>query len=115
MSDEYTSRTYGIEMLKSSKWMPWKRQMLAVLRHFGLDRYIAKDTSVPGQPAAEEIEAQRTRKWREGELEGASTRALAIAGGDVEMIPHRLRDVLYVPDGTICLLSRARFDEGRGR
>jgi hypothetical protein len=35
-------------------------------------------TSVPGQPTAEEIEAQR--KWREE----ASTRALATAGGDVE-------------------------------
>jgi hypothetical protein len=43
---------------------------------------------IPGQPTAEEIEAQR--KWREGELEGASTQALATAGGDVrvEMIPQ---------------------------
>ena len=29
-------------------------------------------------------------------------------------IPHRLRDVLYVPDAPNCLLSGARFDEGGG-
>ena len=38
-----------MEMLKSSNWMPWKRHMLAVLRDLGLEKYIAKDASVPGE------------------------------------------------------------------
>ena len=71
MFDEYASATYRMEMLKSSNWMPpcqpeWKRRMLAVLQDLGLeslDKYIAKDASVPGvskegQPTAEEIEAR---------------------------------------------------------
>jgi hypothetical protein len=68
MSEEYTSGTYRMEMLKSSNWMPWKRCMLAVLRDLGLEKYIAKDASVPGEakrgePTDEESEAQR--KWHE--------------------------------------------------
>ena len=52
--------------------MPWQRQMFAVLRHLGLDKYIANE-NVPGvakegQPT-EEIEAQR--KWREGDARDA--------------------------------------------
>ena len=65
MLDENTT-TYRIKMLKSSNWMPWQRRMFAVLRHLGLDNYIA-NKNVPGatkegQPT-EEIEAQR--KWSE--------------------------------------------------
>ena len=30
-----------MEMLKAQNWMPWKRQMLAVLRDLGLEKYIA--------------------------------------------------------------------------
>jgi hypothetical protein len=70
MSEEYTSESYCMEMLKSSNWMLWKRRMLAVLRNLGLEQYIAKDTRVPGvakagEPTAEELEAQK--KWRDGD------------------------------------------------
>ena len=49
MTEEYTSRTYRMEMLKSNNWMTWKRRMLAVLQDLGLEEYIAKDASVPGE------------------------------------------------------------------
>lgn len=47
MSEEYTSGTYRMEMLKAHNWMPWKRRMLAVLRDLGLEKYIAKDAKLP--------------------------------------------------------------------
>ena len=61
-----------MEMLKSGNWMPWPRRMLEVLRHLGLDNYIANE-NVPGvakegQPT-EEIEAQR--KWNERDAKDA--------------------------------------------
>ena len=49
-----------MEMLKSSNWMPWKRHMLAVLRDLGLEKYIAKDASVPGEAKkGEPMEAEK--------------------------------------------------------
>jgi hypothetical protein len=64
MSEEFTSGSYRMEMLKSSNWMPWKRRMLAVLRDLGLEKYIAKDASAPGEakagePTKEEQEEQK--------------------------------------------------------
>src|SRR6202522_967132 len=87
MSEEYTSGSYRMEMLKSSNWMPWKRRMLAVLRDLGLEQYIAKDASVPGvakagEPTAEELEAQK--KWRDGDAKAHTRMELAIS--DAEMI-----------------------------
>lgn len=88
MSDEYTSSgSYRMEMLKASNWMPWKRRMLAVLRDLGLEKYIAKDASMPesatpNAPTTEEIEAQR--RWREGDAKARTRIELAI--GDSEMI-----------------------------
>src|ERR1700678_3027125 len=87
MSEEYTSGSYRMEMLKSSNWMPWKRRMLAVLRDLGLEQYIAKDASVPGvakagEPTAKELEAQK--KWRDGDAKARTQMELAIS--DAEMI-----------------------------
>ena len=75
MSEEYTSGTYQMEMLKTQNWMPWKRRMLAVLRDLGLDKYIASDAALPGsanpkEPTAEELEAQK--KWREGDTKACT-------------------------------------------
>src|ERR1700679_2433891 len=88
MSEEYTSGSYRMEMLKSSNWMPWKHHMLAVLRDLGLEQlYIAKDAHVPGvakarEPTAEELEAQK--KWRDGDAKARTRMELAIS--DAEMI-----------------------------
>jgi hypothetical protein len=76
-----------MEMLKSSNWMPWKRRMLAVLRDLGLEKYIAKDASVPGvakegEPTKEETEARK--KWHEGDAKARTRIELAIS--DAEMI-----------------------------
>ena len=52
--------SYRMTKLKSSNWMQWQRRMLAVLRHFGLDKYTANE-SVPGvtkeRQLTEEVEA----------------------------------------------------------
>ena len=75
MSEEHTSRSYQMEMLKALNWMPWKRQMLAVLRDLGLEKYIAADAKLP-EPAdiskltAAEIEAQK--KWLEGDTKACT-------------------------------------------
>src|ERR1700678_1719942 len=87
MSEEYTSGTYRMEMLKSSNWMLWKRRMLAVLRDLGLKKYIAIDASIPGEakrgePTEEENEAQE--KWRNGDAKARTRIKLAIS--DAEMI-----------------------------
>jgi hypothetical protein len=71
MSEEYTSGSYQMEMLKATNWMPWKRQMLAVLRDLGLEKYIAADARIPesadrSKPTAEELEEQK--KWHEGDI-----------------------------------------------
>ena len=83
----YTSGGYQMEMLKASNWMPWKRQMLAVLRDLGLEKYIAADAKLLEsanrlKPTVEEIEAQR--KWREGDIKACTRIELAIS--DAEMI-----------------------------
>ncbi|CAA7267804.1 unnamed protein product [Cyclocybe aegerita] len=48
MSDDYTSRSYRMELLKATNWMPWKHHMLAVLVDLGLDGYIAEGAAPPG-------------------------------------------------------------------
>ena len=75
MSEEHTSGTYRMEMLKAQNWMPWKRRMLAVLRDLGLEKYIAKDAKIPEsadttKPTAEELEShpKTCRSNREFEL-----------------------------------------------
>ena len=73
MSEEYTSGSYRMEMLKSSNWMPWKCRMLAVLQDLGLEKYIAKDASVlgeakRGEPTEKERKVQR--EWHEGDAKG---------------------------------------------
>ena len=75
MSEEFTSGNYRMEMLKDHNWMPWKRQMLVVLRVLGLEKYIAIDAKLPesanpNKPTAEEIEIQR--KWREGDIKACT-------------------------------------------
>src|SRR5271168_2698603 len=84
MSEEYTSGTYRMEMLKSSNWMPWKRRMLAVLRDLGLEKYIASipEEAKRGEPTEEENEAQE--KWRNGDAKARTQIELAIS--DAEMI-----------------------------
>jgi hypothetical protein len=87
MSEEYTSGSYRMEMLKSSNWMPWKRRMLAVLRDLGLEKYIAKDASVPGEARVGEAtkeELEEQWKWREGDAKARTRIELAIS--DAEMI-----------------------------
>ena len=87
MSEEYTSGSYRMEMLKAQNWMPWKRRMLAVLRDLGLEKYIATDAKIPesadkSKPTAEELDAQK--KWREGDTKACTRIELAIS--DAEMI-----------------------------
>src|SRR5271168_1411857 len=82
MSEEYTSGSYHMEMLKSSNWMPWKCRMLVVLHDLGLEQYIAKDTRVPGvakagEPTAEESEVQK--KWREWDAKARMRMELSIS------------------------------------
>ena len=66
--------------------MPGQRRMFAVLRHLGLDNYIANEkvlgVAKEGQPT-EEIETQR--KW--GEMDAKDTSiGLVTRMGDAEMI-----------------------------
>ncbi|EDR00222.1 uncharacterized protein LACBIDRAFT_314635 [Laccaria bicolor S238N-H82] len=70
MSDEYTTGSYWMEMLKAHNWMPWKRQMMAVLRDLGLEKYIAKDRC--------------DEKWAEGDAKVQTRIELTIS--DAEMI-----------------------------
>jgi len=62
MSEGYSSSGYRIELLKGDNWMPWKCQMLAVLRDLNLEKYIEKTAmspmpSDPTKPTKDEIEA----------------------------------------------------------
>jgi len=87
MSDEYTTGSYRIELLKADNWMPWKRRMLAVFRDLGLDKYIEKDAKAPEsadvtKPTTEELEAQK--KWADGDSKARTRIELSI--GNAEMI-----------------------------
>lgn len=87
MSDEYTTGSYRMEMLKAHNWMPWKRRMLAMLRDLGLEKYITKGAKAPesvdpDKPTAEEHSA--VQKWREGDIKAQTRIELSI--GDSEMI-----------------------------
>ncbi|KDR72287.1 hypothetical protein GALMADRAFT_23824, partial [Galerina marginata CBS 339.88] len=73
MSEEHTSGSYRMELLKATNWMPWKRRMLAVLRDLGLEIYIAKDAKIP-----------ESKRWRAGDAKARTRIELAI--GDSEMI-----------------------------
>jgi len=70
MSDETSIRNYHMELLKAHNWMPWKRQMLAVLMDLGLDSYIEEsakrpESNVPSKLTPEELEAQS--RWDKGD------------------------------------------------
>ena len=87
MSEEYTMGSYRMEMLKATNWMPWKQQMMAMLRDLGLEKYIAKDAKPPGSanpqsPTTEELAA--TKKWAEGDAKVQTRIEFAIS--DAEMI-----------------------------
>jgi len=87
MSDEYTTGSYRIELLKADNWMPWKRRMLAVFRDLGLDKYIERDAKAPEsadvtKPTTEELEAQK--KWADGDSKARTRIELSI--GNAEMI-----------------------------
>jgi hypothetical protein len=67
--------------------MPWKRQMLVVLRDLGLEKHIAKDARSPtpedlNNLMKEEVEA--SDKWRDGDARTRTRIELAI--GDSEMV-----------------------------
>jgi len=76
-----------MEMLKAHNWMPWKRQMMAMLHDLGLEKYIAKDAKPPGSADPQKLttdELEATRKWAEGDAKVQTRIELAIS--DVEMI-----------------------------
>jgi hypothetical protein len=87
MSEEYASGTYCMEMLKATNWLPWKHQMLVVLRDLRLEKYIAKDAAPPKsvnltRPTTEEKEA--IAKWESGDAKAQTRIELAIS--DSEMV-----------------------------
>jgi gag-polypeptide of LTR copia-type len=87
MSEEYTTGSYRMEMLKGHNWMPWKRRMQAVLRDLGLEQYIGIDSVIPlpadtQKPTTEELEKQR--RWRDGDAKARTRIELSIS--DAEMI-----------------------------
>ena len=109
MSEEYTSGSYRMEMLKTSNWMPWKRQMLVVLRDLGLEKYIATDAKLPesadrSKPTAEEIEAQK--KWREGDIKACTRIELAIS--DAEMIHISGATIAREMWSQLCLVKESK-------
>ena len=89
MSDEplHTSGSYRMVMLKSNNWMPWKRQMLAILQDLSLETYIDKDLKPP-QPAdankPTDAEKEADKKWHDGDAKARTQIELAV--GDSEMI-----------------------------
>jgi hypothetical protein len=90
MSEEYTSGSYRMEMLKATNWMPWKRQMLAVLRDLGLEKYIAADARIPesaDRSKSTAVELEEQKKWREGDIKACTQIELAIS--DAKMIHIR--------------------------
>ena len=87
MSESYTSGGYHIELLKADNWMLWKRQMLAILRDLGLEKYIAKDAKSPtpvdlNQPTKDEDEA--VDKWKEGDTRTRTHIELAIGDSEIQ-------------------------------
>jgi hypothetical protein len=87
MSKGYSSSGYHIELLKSDNWMPWKCQMLAVLRDLNLEKYIEKTAMSPiaadlNNPTKDET--NEMDKWQEGDARTRTRIKLAI--GDTEMI-----------------------------
>ena len=79
MSENTSSGSYRIELLKNDNWMPWKRRMLAILRDQGLEKYIDKSVN---PPSAAEKEA--FTKWQEGDAKARTRIELSI--GDSEII-----------------------------
>ena len=86
MTEEHTSGTYQIEMLKSKNWMLWKQRMLAVLQDLGLEEYIANDACVPGEAKRGELtetEREAQRKWHEKDAKAWSQIELAISDAEI--------------------------------
>ena len=87
MSEQYTSGTFRIELLKGTNWMPWKRRMLAIFWELNLEKYIAKDVKEP-EPADKEkvteTEKEAQRVWRKGDAKTQMRIELVL--GDSEMI-----------------------------
>ena len=78
-----TVGSYRIEPLKAHNWMPWKRQMLAVLRDQGLDKYLEDDAPIVSDSTkADEVKA--LQKWKEGDRKTQARIELAIS--DSEMV-----------------------------
>jgi len=69
MSDEYTTGSYRIELLKADNWMPWKRRMLAVFRDLGLDKYIERDAKAPESADVTKPTTRNSRRRRNGLME----------------------------------------------
>ncbi|KAJ3509513.1 hypothetical protein NLJ89_g5184 [Agrocybe chaxingu] len=87
MSDDYTSGSYRMELLKATNWMPWKRRMLAVLVDLGLDSYIAEGAAPPGSAdpkSPTNAEAAALKKWKAGDAKARCRIELAIS--DSEMV-----------------------------
>ena len=85
MSENNSSGSYRMDLLRGDNWMPWKRRMLAILRDQDLEKYVEKDAALPTvstTPTSEERDA--LQKWKNGDAKARTRIELSI--GDSEMI-----------------------------
>ena len=109
MSEEYTSRTYRMEMLKVNNWMPWKRRMLVVLRDLGLEKYIAADAKFPesaNSSKATAVEEEMQKKWREGDTKACTQIELEIS--DAKMIHISGATTTCEMWSQLCLVNKSK-------
>src|SRR5665213_3494839 len=87
MSEEYTTGSYRMEMLKGHNWLPWKRRMLAVLRDLRLEKYIEEKYIIPVAADIKNVtpdEQKAIDKWKEGDAKARTRLELSIS--DPELI-----------------------------
>ena len=69
ISENTSSRSYQIDLLRNNNWMPWKWRILAILRDQGLEKYVLKDAAPPSlsQPPMSQ-ETSAAEEWKNGDM-----------------------------------------------
>ena len=68
MLEQTTGGSYCIELLGSNNWMPWKRQMQAILRDLGIEEFIEEDSTPPvAKTPPTEADIRLQKEWKIGD------------------------------------------------
>jgi hypothetical protein len=104
---------YQIDMLKAHNWMPWKRQMLAILVDLGLDRYVDSTNTHPESakkdgPTTEE-KAKQTM-W--DKMDAKAWCQIKLAIGDAKMVHILGARTAYKMWTQLCMVRESKGQLG---